>query len=115
VPVLQGRTPADWRTCFYYQYYEYPKPHHVRPHYGIVTDRYKLVQFYGTGEDYTELFDLRKDPSELHDVLNDPAYASVRADLTKELARQRREVKAPETVPEKWFGNEPVRPTARKP
>jgi len=44
-PVLAGKRPADWRTSFYYQYYEYPAPHHVRPHYGVVTDRYKLVQF----------------------------------------------------------------------
>jgi len=42
-PVLAGHTPADWRTSFYYQYYEYPVPHHVRPHYGVITDRYKLV------------------------------------------------------------------------
>ena len=49
VPVLAARRPADWRKSFYYHYYEwYPgRPHHVRPHYGVVTDRYKLVQFYG--------------------------------------------------------------------
>ena len=37
-PVLKGETPADWRKAFYYHYYEYPTPHHVRPHYGVVTD-----------------------------------------------------------------------------
>ncbi|MGB8170940.1 MAG: sulfatase, partial [Chthoniobacteraceae bacterium] len=42
VPLLKGTTPADWRKSFYYQYFEYPTPHHVRPHYGVVTDRYKL-------------------------------------------------------------------------
>ena len=47
VPLLKGQTPADWRKSFYYHYYEYPEPHHVRPHYGVVTDRYKLVHFYG--------------------------------------------------------------------
>ena len=47
-PVLRGQKPADWRTAFYYQYYEYPTPHRVRPHYGVVTDRYKLVHFFGT-------------------------------------------------------------------
>jgi arylsulfatase A-like enzyme len=40
VPILRGQKPADWRTGFYYQYYEYPAPHRVRPHYGVVTDRY---------------------------------------------------------------------------
>ncbi len=39
VPVLSGATPEDWRKSFYYHYYEFPVPHHVRPHYGVVTDR----------------------------------------------------------------------------
>jgi arylsulfatase A-like enzyme len=103
-PVLAGRTPADWRKSFYYQYYEWPTPHHVRPHYGVVTDRYKLVHFYGTGEDYTELFDLQKDPNELRSVYEAPSYASTRAQLEQELARLRKEVKAPENVPADWFG-----------
>ena len=47
VPLLKGQTPRDWRSSFYYQYFEYPVPHHVRPHYGVVTDRYKLVHFEG--------------------------------------------------------------------
>jgi len=114
VPVLKGARPADWRTSFYYQYYEYPVPHHVRPHYGVVTDRYKLVQFYGTGEDYTELFDLEKDPQEMRSVYGEPAYAATQSQLTRELARLRTELKAPVNVPESWFGNQPVRPVAPK-
>jgi arylsulfatase A-like enzyme len=114
VPILKGQRPADWRTSFYYQYYEYPRPHRVRPHYGVVTDRYKLVQFYGTGEDYTELFDLQEDPQELHDIYNDATYAKTRAELTTELARLRKEVKAPETVPESWLGVDPVRNLPKK-
>src|SRR4051812_3409039 len=40
VPLLAGRTPPDWRTSFYYHYYESPAPHDVRRHYGVVTDRH---------------------------------------------------------------------------
>jgi len=105
-PLLRGEQPKDWRTAFYYQYFEYPTPHHVRPHYGVVTDRYKLVRFYGTADDYWELFDLEKDPNELKDVIKDPAYAAIKAQLEKELARLRQELKAPETVPPSWFGNQ---------
>jgi arylsulfatase A-like enzyme len=104
-PILAGRRPADWRTGFYYQYYEYPAPHRVRPHYGVVTDRYKLVQFYGTGEDYRELFDLQKDPHELRSVYDDPAYAATREQLARQLDELRRELKVPDTVPPEWFGN----------
>src|SRR5206468_1857960 len=65
LPVLRGETPADWRKSFYYHYYEYPGPHSVRRHYGVVTDRYKLAHFYGPDIDSWELFDLKDDPSEL--------------------------------------------------
>ena len=66
LPLLRGQRPSDWRTSFYYQYYEYPAPHRVRPHYGVVTDRYKLVRFYGVGEDYWELFDNQQEIGRAH-------------------------------------------------
>ena len=103
-PVLAGQTPADWRKAFYYQYYEYPQPHHVRPHYGVITDRHKLVQFYGTGEDYTELFDLKEDPRELKSVFGDPAHAAVQKELQSELARLRTELQVPEQDSPEAFG-----------
>ncbi len=63
VPVLKGQTPEDWRKSFYYHYYEYPGSHSVRRHYGVVTDRYKLVRFYGPDIDEWELFDLKRRPA----------------------------------------------------
>ncbi len=50
VPILQGEKPANWRSSFYYQYYEYPGVHNVRRHYGVRTVRYKLIHFYGLRE-----------------------------------------------------------------
>jgi arylsulfatase A-like enzyme len=99
VPVLKGQTPADWRKSFYYHYYEYPGPHSVRRHYGVVTDRFKLVYFYEPDMNYWELFDLQKDPHELRSVYADPAYAGVKADLEKELTHLRVELKVPATDP----------------
>jgi arylsulfatase A-like enzyme len=92
VPVLRGRTPGDWRKSFYYHYYEYPGPHDVRRHYGVITERYKLVHFYEPEMDYWELFDRLEDPRELRDAYADPAYARVRADLTREVRRLREEL-----------------------
>jgi len=94
--VLQGHTPADWRKSFYYHYYEYPGPHDVRKHYGVVTDRFKLVHFYEPGVDYWELFDLKTDPQELTSVFGKPEYAEYQATLKTELARLRKELKVPE-------------------
>jgi len=95
-PVLAGMTPSDWRKAFYYHYYEYPTPHHVRPHYGVVTDRYKLVRFYGPDTDYWELFDRRSDPHELKSVFGAAEHAGAQRQLEGELARLRAELKVPE-------------------
>ncbi len=105
-PILTGKRPADWRTSFYYQYFEWPAPHHVRPHYGVITDRYKLVHFFGTVDDYWELYDREKDPHELRNVLGDPAYAATKVELEKELTRLRKELKVPETIPPSWLGRQ---------
>ncbi|RMH05548.1 MAG: DUF4976 domain-containing protein [Planctomycetota bacterium] len=85
VPLLRGRRPADWRRSLYYHYYEYPDSHRVARHRGVRTDRYKLISFPATGE--WELYDLERDPRELHSVWGDPAYAEVAAELRAELDR----------------------------
>ena len=84
VPVLQGNTPADWRKEHYYHYYEYPGYHMVKRHYGISTERYKLIHYYYDIDEW-ELYDIKVDPLELKNVYNDPAYASVREDMHKRL------------------------------
>ena len=95
LPVLRGRRPKDWRTSFYYQYYEYPGAHSVRKHYGVRTDRYKLIHYYGDLDEW-ELFDLERDPHELRNVYDDPAYGDVVQRLTTELTRLRAELDVPE-------------------
>jgi arylsulfatase A-like enzyme len=104
VPLLKGQVPSNWRTSFYYHYYEYPVPHHVRPHEGVVTDRFKLVHFYIPDVDYWELFDLRNDPQEQKSVYGSPAYASVVVELKGELDRLRTELKVPAEPPKEAYG-----------
>jgi arylsulfatase A-like enzyme len=116
VPLLQGSTPADWRTSMYYRYWMHQAHHTVAAHYGIRTDRYKLIFFYGLGlgvvgehtslgmdqdhvdmslfdptEPEWELFDLEKDPQELNNVYDDPAYADVIKELKVELQRLKKQ------------------------
>jgi arylsulfatase A-like enzyme len=105
VPLLKGADPADWRTSFYYHYYEYPTPHRVRPHDGVVTDRYKLVHYYTPDLDDWELYDREKDPLETRNFIGDPAYASAVTGLRAELARLRAELKVPEVPPREAYGN----------
>ena len=89
VPVLKGKTPPDWRKSIYYQYYEFPGSHDVLRHYGVRTDRYKLIHYYDIGE--WELFDLQEDPDELKSVHSNPKFAGIRKKLAAELNRLRKE------------------------
>jgi arylsulfatase A-like enzyme len=82
-PMLTGAPLSSWRDAVYYHYTEYPQPHRVARHYGVRTDRYKLISYYERGE--WELFDLTADPDELQSVYDDPEYTEVRAGLTQRL------------------------------
>jgi arylsulfatase A-like enzyme len=99
VPILKGNTPADWRTDFYYHYYEHPGDHNVARQYGIVTDRYKLVHFYEPEMNYWELFDLKTDPNEMTSVYDNPAYGGIQTDLHQRLDKLRSDLKVPATDP----------------
>jgi len=107
VPLLSGKTPADWRTSLYYRYYEFPLPHRVRPHLGVITDRYKLVHYEGSGVDDWELLDRKIDPLETKNFLDEPGHADVLRDLQGELARLQAEVDDLTPPPRTAFGRAP--------
>jgi arylsulfatase A-like enzyme len=87
-PVFEGKTPENWRTDMYYRYWMHRAHFNIAAHYGIRTDRYKLIFYYGLPLDASgafheatppewELFDLQKDPHEMNNVYDDPAYSDV--------------------------------------
>lgn len=84
LPLLKGEQPADWREGWYYHFYEFPAEHMVRPHYGIRTERYKLIHFYKDIVEW-ELFDLEKDPHELNNLYGQKEYEPVVAALKAKL------------------------------
>jgi arylsulfatase A-like enzyme len=97
VPLLRGERPADWRTSIYYRYWMHlDGAHGVWAHRGVRTQTHKLVHYHGTTEeprpDEWELFDLRRDPSELRSLHDDPAHAGLLAELRAELERLARDV-----------------------
>ncbi len=87
LPLLAGGSPPEWRESIYYHYYEYPAVHMVARHYGVRTNRWKLIHYYETGE--WELFDLQEDPRELHSRHADADHAGIRQELEGELRRLR--------------------------
>ena len=70
--------PADWRQSLYYAYYG-ENTHHVAPHDGVRTARYKLIYLPQSRE--WQLFDLQTDPQELRSVHDDPASVGILADM----------------------------------
>jgi len=76
----------NWRKSAYYQYFEYPKWHNVQPHYGVRTNRYKLIHFY-YNIDVWELYDLEKDPYEVMNVYADPNYKDIVKELKAEIVK----------------------------
>lgn len=86
VPLLRGEAPEDWRTSLYYHFYEYPGEHQVMRHFGVRTDRYKLIHFYDD-QDFWELYDLQKDPSEMNNIYGQEGYEELTLMLKNELER----------------------------
>ncbi|HVV04143.1 MAG TPA: sulfatase [Puia sp.] len=98
LPLVRGGEggKAGWRKAMYYHYYEYPQPHHVYPHFGVRTERYKLVRFYGPSDSW-ELYDLVKDPDEVHNLYGQAGYEKLAASLKgtlKELIREYKDQEA---------------------
>ncbi|WP_405199593.1 sulfatase [Christiangramia sp. LLG6405-1] len=73
-----------FRNAIYYHYYDFPAFHMVKRHYGIRTDRYKLIHFYDDIDEW-ELYDLETDPKELNNLYGDQKYADIQKKLHLEL------------------------------
>ncbi len=102
VPLLTGNTDSWTREAVYYHYYEYPGPHSVKRHYGIVTEEYKLAHFYHDVDEW-ELYDRQQDPQEMNSVYNDPAYAQVADSLHQELKKLREKYKDSPELDKKYI------------
>lgn len=95
--LMDGSNNAEWRDALYYHYYEYPNEHMVRRHWGIRTDRYKLIHFYYDIDSW-ELYDLDNDPDEMENLINDANYTAIKDKLFKRLEELRSEYG--DTIPE---------------
>ena len=92
LPLLRGEEPKDWRKSLYYHFYEYPAEHMVKRHYGVRTEQYKLIHFYND-IDCWELYDLKADPHEMHNLYGSKGYEEITETLKKELVRLQNQYK----------------------
>jgi arylsulfatase A-like enzyme len=98
-PNVEGHTPKDWRKAMYYRYWMHnDNDHHVPGNYGIRTERWKLIYYYGKPLGMTgahppdsapewELYDMRNDPREMRNLYGDPKHQAVVRELKAELDR----------------------------
>ncbi|MEA5429148.1 sulfatase family protein [Arcicella lustrica] len=101
IPIFKGND-KNFRDAAYYHYYEYPSIHMVKRHYGIVTEKYKLIHFYYDIDEW-ELYDRTNDKNEMKNVYNDPKYAAVKKELHQKLAQLRIKYKDSETLDKKFI------------
>ncbi len=84
-PLVIGKIePDDFRDAIYYHYYDFPAFHMVKKMNGIRTKRYKLIHVFDDINEW-ELYDLKTDPNELHNLINDESYDEVEKKLRKQL------------------------------
>lgn len=70
----------EFRDAVYYHYYDFPAFHMVKRHYGVRTDRYKLMHFYDD-IDHWELYDLQEDPLEENNLYGEKKYEGIQVRL----------------------------------
>jgi arylsulfatase A-like enzyme len=97
---LKGdKKPDDWREVTYYRYWMHMAHSLAIPaHFGIRSDRFKLIFFYGVslnakGPPPTppawEFYDLEKDPKEMKNLYADPEYKQIVASMKTQLKETR--------------------------
>ena len=103
-----GKESADSKQQAYYQYWMHMAHHDIPGHIAMRTKRYKLILFYGTAgtkgfgsmrSEYRtppawELYDLKNDPHEMHNVYDDPTYADTVVKLKQQFKDLRKRIKA---------------------
>lgn len=90
-PILQGKTPADWRTEYYYEHYFEPpwEGMTIPRNEGVRTRRWKYIQYIDSKPLFEELYDLNVDPHESVNLATKPQHAERIAKFRRQLIRMR--------------------------
>ncbi len=92
-PLLErnaSRRPPAWRTAFFYEYF-FERGFDVPTLFAVRTDSAKLIK-YKDHDDWTELFDLARDPYEMKNLVREPAARELHAAMDAEYDRQKEAV-----------------------
>lgn len=101
---LTGKKAPDARKTAYYRYWMNFKGYNIPAHYGLRTDRYKLIYFYGKScgtkgsidkpgfQPVWEFYDLQEDPHEMTNQYGNKKYEKVINELKETLRQTQEEV-----------------------
>ncbi len=70
-PLVRGETAKDWRTEFFYEHPTITSKNRIPSSQAVVSRTAKYIRY--PEHDYEELFDLKADPGETHNLANDSA------------------------------------------
>lgn len=87
-PIALDHDAAGWREDFLYEWFEYPAVHCARKHRGVRTQRWKLIHFWESPQEWA-LYDLRDDPGEIHNVVDEPHNAQIVTTLKQRITTLR--------------------------
>ena len=87
VNLLKGEKEQNWRDAILFEYYvdsywPYAGPNQI----AVRTENYKLVDAF-LANDIDELYDLKKDPGEMNNLINVEAYDKIEAELRNEATK----------------------------
>jgi arylsulfatase A-like enzyme len=89
-PLVQGEN-VTWRREWFYEHHTLPKM--IPPSEGVRTDRWKYLRWVGEDPAVEELYDLKAEPAEEHNLAADPQHRPMLDGLRNRWSRLRDELK----------------------
>ena len=91
--LLKDKKEDNWRKSILFEYYldtywPYAGPNQI----AVRTESYKLVDAF-LENDIDELYDLKKDPGEMNNLINNPEYDKIEEDLRNEATKLKKQYK----------------------
>jgi N-acetylglucosamine-6-sulfatase len=91
--LLKGEKEDNWRKSILFEYYldtywPYAGPNQI----AVRTENHKLVDAF-LENDIDELYDLKKDPGEMNNLINNPEYDKIEKDLRNEATKLKKQYK----------------------
>jgi N-acetylglucosamine-6-sulfatase len=83
LPLAQGRA-VPWRTDLLYEYYWERNFPQTPTTFALRGDQYKFIRYHGVW-DIDELFDLKADPLEMHNLSEKPEFAALATQMSARL------------------------------